>query len=234
MIADDSILQLKSDKVLIADDDSNDTTEFRNSSLFSIVFNTTIFMVGSLCNFVASYLIFNIIALFRIRDIIKLSFNNILNMQLIIIELMVMGNIFAYRFICTVTGTRIKQVEGTSNKYDNRGLLRYNDVHNQYWNGRKISYGDNMNSYSVISRVMPITKFLDINDEEIARVTDDIKPSIHQLQNSVANAESSIGRPDNVSFTEEVSSSESSASVGEVTPQKSYFSFHRRLKKTDV
>lgn len=146
----------------------NDSKYVQN--IFASLLKHVFIIGGSLINSIARCLIFNVIFLFTVRDRVKGAWDNVLNIQLSIIEVIVFGNIFLFRLLCKITGTRIKKYDDSddkyNDKYDNRGYLRYGEIHRQYWSHRDITYKDEENAYSVSTNLRPITKFLDITRNE--------------------------------------------------------------------
>lgn len=179
---------------------------------FSSILKYIFIIAGSLINYVARCLILNVIVLFGVRDRVKKSFDDILNIQLSIIEVLVFGNIFFFRLLCKITGTRINKTDGSDDKYDTRGYLRYSEIHRQYWSHMDVTYKDDENAYSVSTNIKPITKFLDITSDKAVPGN-----SIRQDRSFEPNAHN-----ENVE-------NEFSTRDGEVP--KRYFSFYRKQKK---
>lgn len=184
-------------------------------NIFSSIFKYVFIIAGSLINSVARCLIFNVMVLFGVRDRIKGACDNVLNIQLSIIEIIVFGNIFLFRFLCKITGTRIKQNDDSDDKYDkydNRGYLRYSEIHRQYWSHGDITYKDEEDAYSISTNIRPITKFLDIENVETVPCNDVRNNHSYETHANNENVENAF-------------------STADVEGHKRYFSFYRKQKK---
>ncbi|CUM54295.1 unnamed protein product [Debaryomyces tyrocola] len=200
----------KEEKSDLAFDDEPPGDYIQNA--FSSMFKYIFIIAGSLINSVAKCLIINVIVLFGVRDRVKKSIDDVLNIQLSIIEVIIFGNIFLFRLLCKITGTRMKKPDGSDDKYDTRGYLRYSEIHRQYWSHMDITYKDDENAYSVSTNVKPITKFFDITNDKAL-------PGNNIRQD----------RPFEPNINNENGENELSTTDGEV--HKRYFSFYRKQKK---
>lgn len=200
----------KEEKLDLAFDDEPAGDYIQNA--FSLILRYVFIIAGSLINSVARCLILNVIVLFGVRDRVKKSFDDVLNIQLSIIELIIFGNIFLFRLLCKITGTRIRKADDSDDKYDTRGYLRYSEIHHQYWSHMDITYKDDENAYSVSTNVKPITKFLVITNDQAL-------PGNNIRQD----------RPFEQNINSENGENELSTTDGEV--HKRYFSFYRKQKK---
>lgn len=185
--------------------------------VFSSILKYVFIIAGSLINSAARCLIFNVIVLFSFRDRVKGAYDNVLNIQLGIIEIIVFVNIFLFRLLCKITGTRIKIHDDSDykniGKYDSRGYLRYSEIHRQFWSHRDITYKDENNAFSVSTNLRPITKFLDITNNETDQSNDVINGHSFESHTNNENVEKALSTAD-----------------GEI--HKRYFSFYRKQKKT--
>lgn len=187
-------------------------TSIKNRETYGKIFIALkyfLILAGSLSNFVARCLIFNIIILFGARDKLREAFDKSLEFQLSIIEIIMLGHVFTFRSLCKITGTRTKNSNIPNSRYDIRGILRYNEIHEQYWNYKQITYKDEESSYSIFANVFPITKFLDIPEIELPN---------QDSKNIISNK-----------FYEE--KREVELSTAENDAHKGYFSFHKRSRK---
>lgn len=74
------------------DEPTGETIQNAFSSIIKYIF----IIAGSLINSVARCLILNVIVLFGVRDRVKKSFDDVMNIQLSIIEIIIFGNIFLF------------------------------------------------------------------------------------------------------------------------------------------
>lgn len=190
------------------DEPTGETIQNAFSSIIKYIF----IIAGSLINSVARCLILNVIVLFGVRDRVKKSFDDVMNIQLSIIEIIIFGNIFLFRLLCKITGTRIKKPDDPDDKYDTRGYLKYSEIHRQYWSHMDITYKDDENAYSVSTNIKPITKFLDITNDKTLPGNNIRQDSSFEPHTNNENCENELSTTD-----------------GEV--HKRYFSFYRNRKK---
>ncbi|CCE85592.1 Piso0_005204 [Millerozyma farinosa CBS 7064] len=135
--------------------------------------NNVSILLSTVLSLVANWLVFNIIAIFSIRNITETIYLQALKGHYVILEVGLFLNVCLYGIVCAVTGTKFKHDESVeTHKLDNRGILKYKAIHESFWSTDSLSYSNAETVCSGKSSFSPVSKTFEIRKQKLNKEAD--------------------------------------------------------------
>lgn len=211
--------------------------------------NNVLILLSTLFNLVANWLVFNIIGIFRIRNIAETIYLQALKGQYVILEVGLLLNVCLYGIVCAVTGTKFKHNESVDmHSFDNRGILRYKAIHESFWSTDSLVYSSAETMCNGKSSFLPVSKTFEIR-KQLKKEADTIAGRTEVAENpavDISTAEFAEKQCKEYKAKEEKEQEQEhngpaaiptdntkveTTSLDELDQPRRHFSFHRRYKR---
>lgn len=222
-----------------------------DSNVRKFLKNNVLILLSTVLSLVANWLVFNIIAIFRIRNITETVYLQALKGHYVILEVGLFLNVCLYGIVCAVTGTRFKYDESAdTHNLDNRGILKYKAIHESFWSTDSLTYSNAETACNGRSSFLPVTKTFEIRKQQLNKEADSIAEATEVEENPAvdisaardaekqckkeyrAKAEKEQKQEHNEpAATSTDNTKVEAASLDELDQPRRHFSFHRRYKR---
>lgn len=218
--------------------------------------NNVLILLSTVLSLVANWLVFNIIAIFRIRNITETIYLQALKGHYVILEVGLFLNVCLYGIVCAVTGTKFKHDESVdTHNLDNRGILKYKAIHESFWSTDSLTYSNAETGCSGKSSFLPVSKTFEIRKQQLNKEADTFAEASDAKENPAvdasvareaekhckkeykAKAEKEQKQEQKQEHNEPAANHHTdntkveTASLDELDQPRRHFSFHRRYKR---
>lgn len=122
-------------------------------SYITFLCNTMVITVGYTSSLFANYLIWNVVLVFQIRDCLQSLLQAALAASLVTVEAVLYVHLAVFRPVYIASSARnpnwpeelagLHEAEPLEHEnYDSHGILKYAVVHQRFWNGGRLSFGN--------------------------------------------------------------------------------------------